>query len=90
MRGIPDHPDIANALRTGYPYGDDRPEIVCEDCGDSLISTERVYFFDGEPVCEKCALERIEEQFSIHDIADKLGITSKTVADYAEELSENE
>lgn len=88
MQTLPDHPDIANALRTGYPHGDNSPEIICDDCGEYLTSTERVYIIDNAPLCRRCALNYIEANFDVEEIADKLGITSKTVWDYKEELNE--
>lgn len=30
---IPDHPDIASAMRTGYPRGVEEKEPVCPECG---------------------------------------------------------
>lgn len=30
----PDHPDIASALRTGYPSGNKDREPICPVCGD--------------------------------------------------------
>ncbi len=40
MKSIPDHPDIAKALRTGYPYDTDYILAICPKCG-----REAEYFY---------------------------------------------
>ncbi len=40
MENIPDHPDIARALRTGYPYETEDIQPTCPICGH-----EAEYFY---------------------------------------------
>ncbi len=58
MKNIPDHPDIARALRTGYPYETDDIQPTCPICGH-----EAEYFykdkFDNIVGCELC-IEEVE------------------------------
>ena len=51
MFDVPDHPDIACALRTGYPTGH-RENPVCPICGSEC---ETIYIKDGTPIgCDEC------------------------------------
>ena len=72
MDHIPDAPDIARTLRTGYP---DEPYFPpeCPRCGDPM-DTE--YLIDGEWVCRECFEEWLDELFSNDPdrIADALSI----------------
>lgn len=44
-----DHPDIAEALRTGYPLGYSDREAFCPVCSEELaIGIDTVYIRDGE------------------------------------------
>lgn len=64
MRDIGDHPEIANALRTGYPHGDpEYPQCpVCgSDCAEIYMDVDHVIVGCDECVtissaweCEKC------------------------------------
>ena len=86
---FPDHPEIARALATGYPHPVKEPEPVnCTDCGLELTGKETVFIYDGEPCCENCCRDRIEEEFDISHIAKLLNIPTKTAADYAAETEE--
>ena len=88
---IPDHPEIACALATGYPHPVKELEPVnCTDCGTELAGEDEVFIYDGEPCCENCCRTRIDEDFFLSDIAKALQIPMKTAADYAaDKLDEN-
>lgn len=86
---IPDHPKIACALATGYPYPVKEPEPVnCTDCGLELTGEDTVFIYDGEPCCENCCRDRIEEEFDMVAIARALGIITKPAEIYMEEQNE--
>ena len=54
MSNFPDHPDIASALRTGYPsWKLEAP--YCQECGEKL--TGRVYYDEHHDyLCRECLL----------------------------------
>jgi len=83
LTDIPDHPDIARALATGYPHPE-KPCIRCCDCNKSLTDKD-VYDWDGDFLCEGCVKERIEENFTISEIAAALGIACKAAYLWEEE-----
>jgi len=86
---IPDHPEIACALATGYPYPVKDPEPVnCTDCGLELTGEDTVFIYDGEPCCENCCRDRIEEEFDMSHIAKLLNIPTKSAVEYAAECEE--
>lgn len=71
---IPEHPEIARALKTGYPAKEDSKAIHCVDCETILAEHDTVYIFDGDYLCEKCVMERIEETIPVKTIAEAVGI----------------
>lgn len=75
---IPEHPEIARCLATGYPYPEGRNVIHCDDCECVLSGEDTVYDWDGDCLCEDCVKERIEENYDIKDIAELLGIQWKS------------
>ena len=81
---IPDHPDVAYALATGYPEPE-KPSIRCEYCGEEICGSEPIFFYDGDRICENCCRDKIEEDFSIAEIADKLNIQHCEAAFYEED-----
>jgi len=83
---LPDHPEIACALRTGYPRPLP-PHVTCSDCGKELYGDDPVYTPDGETICEDCMEERIQEM-KMSDLADALGIGRTTASDRLEEIRE--
>ena len=56
MYELPDHPDIAHALKTGYPRGVEEPELeYCCECGREIEPDEDVYScVTHNLVCEDC------------------------------------
>lgn len=59
MFHLPDNPEIAHVMRTGYPLGheeNDDPD-KCEVCGDELDYDE-VYDDCGDILCAHCLLAR--------------------------------
>lgn len=84
---IPDHPDIARTLLTGYPH--ESKSVKCADCEQEFSGDERIYISDGDSVCADCLKARILETYSIDDFADAFGIWKTTACDYLEESEEN-
>ena len=84
---IPDHPDIARTLLTGYPH--ESKGIICADCEKEMYGDEKVYISDGDTVCGDCLKERLLEAYDIDDLADAFDIRKTTAGDYLEELEEN-
>lgn len=83
---VPDHPEIACALRTGYPRPLP-PHITCADCDKELYGDDPVYTPDGVTVCEDCMKERIHEM-TTSELAEALGIDCTTASNRLEELHE--
>ena len=79
MEQIPDAPDIARTLRTGYP---DTPHFPpeCPRCGDAM---DTAYLIDGEWQCAECFEEWLDEQFTTNAdrIADALFIPHRRTDD---------
>lgn len=58
---IPDHPDIASAMATGYPSWNQPKSHYCDRCGRCL-DDETIYEDDDyEYLCEYC-LESLHEK----------------------------
>ena len=58
MHGLPDHPVVANLLRTGYPDGKEPEEMCCPICGadaEFFYTTARSWEIVG---CERCLITR--------------------------------
>ena len=90
MQNIPDHPEIACALATGYPKPPKEPDpVYCSECGKELTGHDDVYDYDGEALCSNCCLDRITEDYEVSEIAEALGIRKKTADEYAAEHYEN-
>ena len=54
MLNLPDHPEIAMAMRTGYPSWNQPKSHYCEECG-KCIDDEDVYEDVGHDfLCEDC------------------------------------
>lgn len=71
---IPEHPEIARCLVTGYPGKCEESKMVeCCDC-ETEISFDDSYDWDGDLVCAECLEERIKESFNIEDIAKLIGV----------------
>lgn len=86
---IPEHPEIARTLATGYPQPVKDPDPVnCTDCGLELDGEDTVFIYDGEPCCENCCRDRIEEEFDLSYIAERLGIHHESATDYANHRDE--
>lgn len=69
MYDLPDHPAIANTMRTGYPDGKAPPTYQCPVCGGEI--TWHTYLFvsniTGNVIgCEGCVSQKeAEDIFSI-------------------------
>lgn len=77
MQQIPDHPQIASALETGYPSPVHESFVICCDCEKQLTDDDTVYIWEGDNICDECLKERIEEKIPIQTIAEALGISWK-------------
>lgn len=73
---IPDHPEIACALRTGYPRPLP-PHIKCAECEIELTGESPVYEVDGRRLCEDC-FESYIDDMPLEDLAEKLGYNHTT------------
>lgn len=89
---IPDHPDIACALRTGYPreHMGGCKSIRCADCEQELYGDQRIYIIDGDAVCGDCLKDRLLDAYNIDDLADAFDVRKTTVDDYLEEQEESD
>lgn len=74
---IPEHPEIARCLATGYPHPL-RPDVTCCDCNKVLAGDDTVYIWDGEAVCDDCVRDRINESIDTQTLAECLGIKWKS------------
>lgn len=84
---IPDRPDIARTLLTGYPHKS--KFVKCADCEQEFSGDERIYISDGDAVCADCLKERLLEAYDIDDLADAFDIRKTTAGDYLEESEGN-
>ncbi len=84
---IPDHPEIAHTIRSGYP----RPykTIRCADCGLEMSGVHLIYIDNGNALCGTCLKARIRDGYTIDDLADALDVRRITAGDYLKELEEN-
>lgn len=87
---IPDHPDVASALRTGYPLGaQESKAIKCDYCGKELSGDDYVFDYGGSPTCEECLMENLKEDYAICKIAEQFGLVYKTATEAAREMEES-
>jgi hypothetical protein len=65
MTSLNDHPDIAAAMRTGYPRSKTARMRCCPFCGEELTREELIYINEtGEAIgCEKCIRARNSEEY---------------------------
>lgn len=91
---LPDHPEIACAMSTGYPCPIPKEHIECGDCSATLIGNDEVYEWPdahrglyAKPValCEDCFVERVNSLCATEK-ANRLGVTHYNVTDHFEEL----
>lgn len=62
---VPDHPEIACAMRTGYPSWNQDVMYYCDECGDTLegdVYEDRDHKF----LCETCLL-RLHKKWGVSD-----------------------
>lgn len=53
------HPDIAEAERTGYPRGDaPKAAFPCDECGGEIFVGESYYALGGRRFCRACVERR--------------------------------
>lgn len=54
---LPDHPDIASALRGGYPIGKEPQDYYCGECGERIEHEDEVYEdIHYDYLCKDCLL----------------------------------
>lgn len=83
MTPIPDHPDIARTLRTGYPHP--IRYIRCTCCDRIMTADQTVYRMDAEDLCAGCFVEAILDNHSADEFAQILDVRSCPVAAVLEE-----
>lgn len=76
-----EHPDITNALRTGWPRGGAEGTIpCCEDCGQEVQpgsgKYDRLFQWVDEWLCFDCVMERMGEM-SAEELTDILECPTK-------------
>lgn len=82
---IPEHPQIARTLATGYPEPATEPEpVFCIECGEKMTGLDDVFDYDGDTLCENCFRDRIMEDMDTSDIARKLGFIVKPANEFVE------
>lgn len=74
---IPEHPEIRRAEATGYPRPF-RPGVECTGCGCVLFGDEKVFYLDGDELCDTCFMSQLEEHKSAEEIAEALDYKVKT------------
>lgn len=60
MYDLPDHPDIAETMRTGYPsYLAHEHYCDCDACGKPISLDYESVYYDGDykHLCKECLLE---------------------------------
>lgn len=82
---LPDHPEIARAMRTGYPYPAPAESLECTDCGADLVGDDEVYDWDTDLVCEDCFLDRLL-YLTPNEKAKRLGVDHYTVTEHFENM----
>lgn len=80
---IPEHPEIAMALRTGYPHK--CSSVQCADCGRELFGDAELYESSGDLICGECLKSRLLTNYSIADFAAAFDIAGTTVAEHLEQ-----
>lgn len=91
MPDIPEHPDIASALQTGYPVRSRVAHCVtCMDCAKELTGADLVFDYDGDALCESCFLDRLTADLGAQDIAARMGFIVKDADTYKEEMEEED
>lgn len=83
---LPDHPEIALALETGYPTPRKSPEWRCLYCDREMSDDDNLFDYDGDLICDTCFTDQLLENMGAEDLAKRLGFVCKTVAAFAEEL----
>ena len=85
---IPDHPEIACALRTGSPR--ECKSILCADCQcEELYGDKKIYIRNDDIICGDCLKEWILENYDIDELADAFDIRRTTADDYFEKSEED-
>ena len=74
---IPEHPEIAMALRTGYPHK--CRSVKCVDCEQEYSGNETMYNYDGDIVCGCCMKDRLLDAHGVADLAAAFDIYGSTV-----------
>lgn len=67
MKTIPDHPDIARALRTGYPH--ECRTVRCFDCKNDFNGDYVMYVFGSVIFCNGCMRRRISQACDVAPLA---------------------
>lgn len=81
---IPDHPEIANTLKTGYPRL--LATITCASCHTEISGDRMLYNYGGVMLCEKCFVDHLLENEDANGFADAFGIETIEAGRYLEYL----
>lgn len=86
MPRIPDHPEVARALATGYPKLE--KSVFCSECGKEFAGDHRMYILAGDIVCPNCLISYIREEVGLDGLADALDIERTTAYDFIVKMEE--
>lgn len=83
---VPDHPEIARTLATGYPRI--FRTVYCTGCGAELSGGHKLYRYGGELLCGKCFRGQLLNNVDTEELAEAFDIESVFAGDFlAEEAS---
>ena len=75
-------------MRIGYPQPPNNlPAVHCADCETLFDPDDEVILCEGDAVCDECFEVRMGDNFTIVEIARRMGYHTKTASQYAEELA---
>lgn len=74
MYEIMEHPDVASAMRTGYPAGRIRSGTAqCSECGNAVEAGDSEYGvlleYNGKMLCRVCFEEAVEDDLHRDPVA---------------------
>lgn len=73
---------LPTLMATGYAK--EVRSVECTDCKQDLYGLEKVYIYDGEPVCSKCLMDRLLEELDADDFAVAFDVAIFSANRYAE------
>lgn len=84
MYSIPDHPDIARALSTGY--GRAFRAVRCTSCRAEFTGDSPLYNYYGDILCRTCFRRSLLDDKNTDELADAFNIDKTTAFDVLERI----